>query len=65
MARNHKPDQPPDRNGHQSKATPEVGGLETLIEHAESLQETLREATVKFRELMMLLKQHRKESKSV
>ena len=36
-----------------------------LIEHAESLQETLREATVKFRDLMTMLKQHRKESRSV
>ncbi len=65
MTRNHKPDKPPDRNGHPSKKLSEAGGLETLIEHAESLQETLREATVKFRELMTMLKQHRKDSKSV
>lgn len=65
MAKNHKPEKPPVQNGQKPKEPSEANTLEALLEHAEGLQETLRDAVTKLRELLTLLKQHQKESKSV
>jgi hypothetical protein len=74
MTRNHKTNRPPNENGQKAKAEQngqkpkepcEAGSLESLLTQAVGLQETLREAAIKLRELMTLLKQHKKESRSV
>jgi hypothetical protein len=65
MAKNHKPEMPPVQNGQKPTELGECKTLEALLEHAVGLQETLRDAATRLRELMTLLKQHQKESKSV
>lgn len=65
MTRNPKTNQSPEQNGQKPKEPCEAGSLEALLQQAEAMQETLREAAIQLRELTALLKQHQKESKSV
>jgi hypothetical protein len=55
----------PEQNAQKPKEPCEAGSLEALLQQAEGLLETLREAATQLRVLMTLLKQHQRESKSV
>ncbi len=52
-------------NGAQTSSAAEPVSVDTLIDHAESLKESLRDAATKTGNLISLLKRHRKNSKTL
>ncbi len=61
---------PPSHNGHSTEhrvpvASDRIGGIDELLSEAESLRQSLIEASARATRLVAALKQHRRQSRAV